>query len=109
MRKTLMFTVSEHHRHVVPRLDESFMQGLLRAEYAIYYCDVCDVMLINLRLRGTVCVKVRVLISTIISTLFSPIGMLAERAIHMFYVEFEMSMSIFLSLLVRLSPSLMNV
>jgi len=27
----------------------------------------------------------------------------------MFYVEFEMSMSIFLSFLVRLSPSLMNV
>jgi len=27
----------------------------------------------------------------------------------MFYVEFEMSMSISLSLLVRLSPSLMNV
>jgi len=41
-------------------------------------------------------------------SLFNLLGMLAWKGC-MFYVEFEMSMSISLSLLVRLSPSLMNV
>jgi len=43
---------------------------------------------------------------TVSAVSFSPLGMLAERAIC---VEFEMSVSISLSLLVRLSPSVMNL